>query len=75
MAKKTDQQKRLESLELGLRSGVICVLNGQGFENIHGACDYVFSNVVTRLAVRSVCSAEVMISYGCAGKWREVATQ
>ena len=75
MAKKIDQQKRVESLELGLRGGVICVWNGQGFEKIHDAYDYVFPNVVTKLAVRSGCSAEVMISYGCAGKWREGATQ
>ena len=74
-AKKTDQQKRVGSLGLGLRRGVICVWNVQGFEKIHDANGCVFSNVVTKLAVRSVCSAEVVISYGCAGKWREVATQ
>ena len=54
---------------------MICVWNEQDFENIHGAYGYVVSNVVTKWAVRTVCSAEGVVSFGCAGKRREVATQ
>jgi hypothetical protein len=68
LAKKGVQQKRMGSLKLRLRWGVICVWKGQGCENVHGAYGYVVSNAVTKLAVRSEYNAGVRISFDFAEK-------